>query len=142
MLRDVDEPVQPSHIAHWGSDAGLREFQAMVNSLFASQAPHDDLRRALEGCLIGADFVSPSDMQERVHEAAQALASRLRTRGIKSEQFDRFTTEVQPSRPSTLHGSEGRERGELAHQPLSNPHQEEYAAHVHAMRALRPRRFP
>lgn len=105
MLSPSQESCPSSRARFWCTREGIRTFEAMVQHL----APNEVVDRArshkeLLLALRASDFVSPEEVDDRVHGAARVLAERLRAETRRIARHRQFVQQPQPFRADVVYG--------------------------------------
>ena len=138
MLSPQQEACPPQRSRFWNTSEGLATFMGMVQRL----APKEDVDRErsrgeLLLALRASDFVSPFEVDDRVHAAARVLAGRLKAETYRIARHRQFVLEPQPFRPDVVYGqSETRTRDSVetsARTEPENGYYQQYLAHQKAL---------
>lgn len=138
MLSPEEENCPPSRARFWISSEGLRAFSRMVQRLAPNEAV--DAARARDELLLAlraSDFVSPTEVDSRVHSAARVLAERLQAETFRIARHRQFVLEPQPYRPDVVYGeSEVRTRDSVETTIKTEPSHNFFAQYLAEQRAL------
>lgn len=128
MLSEAEERCRSTRAQYWRSLDGEHTFARVVAEIYPPAASSPSAwRAALCSALVATDFVDAAEVDQRVLQAARALATRVRTSEAMSRQFARFlqTPNVDRTDPRPLSDAERRGSASLlpfANGLVENPH--------------------
>lgn len=105
MLAASEERCGPRQGRWWATPAGRKTFARLVQRLAPEESAEPErLDVELEKAVLASDFLITSEVDARVHAAAETLANRMRSETLRIAKHRQFVTEPQPARPSVVYG--------------------------------------
>lgn len=113
MLHREDE-LSSNHMKKWRSYEGYKKFIQMVEKFVDVDSSDEICKRNYVNALIGGENKEEKEVIQNVKEAAYQTAQVLILQEKKTNAFDNFVFQPQPSRQGTISESNRSSRSELA----------------------------